>query len=218
VRRIVALTGPAAMAAGHRRGANSRNGPTNAAKLSDDLLQTEFDDIIKLSEELTLSAVRRVRLHWRIETLRDRVKSLRKSAQSAARGTVVEQARALVERANGKIIVEQISGGDKDSLLAAMDVVKAKRPDAAAMLVSTNEVESKVFIVAAVPKSFIELAEAGDWVKQAAAACGGSGGGRPDLAQAGAKSRQKSATQSPQRDRSRNRKSVRRNGSPRIYL
>ena len=187
VRRIVALTGAAAMAA-DITGRELEERATNAAKLSDDLLQAEFDDIVKLSEELTLSAVRRVRLHWRIETLRDRVKSLRKSAQSAARGTVVEQARALVERANGKIIVEQISGGDRDSLLAAMDVVKAKRPDAAAMLVSANEVESKVFIVAAVPKSFIELGlKAGDWVKQAAAACGGSGGGRPDLAQAGGK-------------------------------
>src|SRR5262249_1544705 len=156
VRRIVALTGPAAMAA-DIAGRELEERAANAGRLSDDLLQTEFDEIVKLSEELTLSAVRRVRLHWRIETLRERRKSLRKSAQSAARGMVGEEARALGERVNGKIIVEQIAGGDKDSLLAAMDVVKARRPDAAAMLVSTNEVESKVFIVAAVPKSFIEL-------------------------------------------------------------
>ena len=38
------------------------------------------------------------------------------------------------------------------------------------------------------PKTFIDLGlKAGDWVKQAAAACGGSGGGRPDMAQAGGK-------------------------------
>ena len=86
------------------------------------------------------------------------------------------------------MIVEQVSGADKDSLLAAMDVVRAKRPDAAAMLLSANEVESKVFIVAAVPKACIDLGlKAGDWVKQAAAVCGGSGGGRPDMAQAGGK-------------------------------
>ncbi len=189
VRRIIALTGPAAMAA-DTAGDQLRQRAANAARLADDLLPAEFDDIVKLSEELTLSTVRRHRIAALIESLRARVKNLRKSAQTAARGTVVDQARALAERApgNGRIIVEQVTGADKDSLLAAMDVIKAKRPDAAAMLLSANEVESKVFIVAAVPKSIIELGlKAGDWVRQAALVCGGSGGGRPDLAQAGGK-------------------------------
>ncbi len=187
IRRITAITGAAAMAA-DIAGRDLEHRARNAMQLSDDLLLPEFDEIIKLTEELTISMVVKHRVHELIDALRNRVKSIRKSAQSAARDTVVDQARELVSKSDGKIIVAHVHGADKDSLLAAMDVVKAKRPDAAAMLLSGNEIESKVFIVAAVPKSFIDLGlKAGDWVKQAAAACGGSGGGRPDLAQAGGK-------------------------------
>ena len=190
VRRIIGLTGAAAVAA-DLAGAELESRAMNASNLANDLLPTEFEEIVKLSEQLTLSAARRHRIAQIIESLRSRVKSIRKSSQSAARGGIVDQARELVERtphSNGKIIVEQILGADKDSLLAAMDVIKAKRPDAAAMLLSANEVESKVLIVAAVPKTIIDLGlKAGDWVKQAAAACGGSGGGKPDSAQAGGK-------------------------------
>ena len=120
---------------------------------------------MKLADELTISAARKHKIAVLVEQLRGRVKSLRKSAQAASRSTVVDQARALAERQNGRIIVEQLSGADKDSLLAAMDVVRAKHPEAAAMLLSANEIESKVFIVAAVPKSIIDLGlKAGDKV------------------------------------------------------
>ena len=187
VRRITAVTGAAAQAA-DIAGAELEQRAANALNLADDLLPAEFDEIVKLADELTISAARKHKIAVLVEQLRGRVKSLRKSAQAASRSTVVDQARALAERQNGRIIVEQLSGADKDSLLAAMDVVRAKHPEAAAMLLSANEIESKVFIVAAVPKSIIDLGlKAGDWVKQAAAVCGGSGGGRPDMAQAGGK-------------------------------
>jgi alanyl-tRNA synthetase len=187
VRRITALTGTAAQAA-DMAGVELEHRAANAMNLADDLLPAEFDDVVRLSEELTISAVHRHRIAELIERIRGRVKTLRKHAQAATRHTVVDQARALADQQNGRIIVEHLPGADKDSLLAAMDVVRAKRPDAAAMLLSANEIESKVFIVAAVPKAIIDLGlKAGDWVKQAAAICGGSGGGRPDMAQAGGK-------------------------------
>jgi alanyl-tRNA synthetase len=187
VRRILALTGAAAKAA-DIAGVDLEHRAQNAARLADDLLPTEFDEIVKLSEELTISAVRRHRIAQLIEQLRSRVKAMRKSAQSASRDVIVDQARALADKADGRLIIERIDNADKDALLAAMDVFRARKPDAAAMLLSVNEVEGKVVIVAAVPKSIIDLGlKAGDWVKSAASACGGSGGGKPDMAQAGGK-------------------------------
>jgi alanyl-tRNA synthetase len=94
----------------------------------------------------------------------------------------------LAEGIQGRIIVDSILAPDRDSLLAALDTVRARRPEAAVMLLGADEVEAKVTIVAAVPQDAISAGlKAGDWVKQAAQACGGSGGGKPDRAQAGGK-------------------------------
>ena len=51
---------------------------------------------------------------------------------------------------------------------------------------SADHEADKVTIVARVPEPLIKQGlKAGDWVKAAAQACGGNGGGRPDSAQAG---------------------------------
>lgn len=56
------------------------------------------------------------------------------------------------------------------------------------MLFTADEIESKVSIVARVPEDMIKKGlKAGDWVREAAKACGGSGGGRANMAQAGGK-------------------------------
>jgi len=92
----------------------------------------------------------------------------------------------FVVNANNQRLI--IFGADKDALLAALDAIKAKRPESAALLLTPNEDEGKVIIVSAVPRPLIERGlKAGDWVREAAKACGGNGGGRPDSAQAGGK-------------------------------
>jgi alanyl-tRNA synthetase len=56
------------------------------------------------------------------------------------------------------------------------------------LFLSPDERNGKVSIAASVPQSWIARGlKAGDWVKAAAQACGGSGGGKPDIAQAGGK-------------------------------
>jgi alanyl-tRNA synthetase len=111
-----------------------------------------------------------------------------KQQQSAARSGAVEQAREIAEAADGEVIVARVDGAGKDTLLSAMDVIKAKCPEAAAMLFAPDEAEGKVAIAAIVPKALIERGlKAGDWVREAAKVCGGGGGGRPDMAQAGGK-------------------------------
>jgi len=105
-----------------------------------------------------------------------------------ATATVVDQARVLADQSHGEVIVSCLLGADKDTLRAAMDVVRAKQPAAAIMLFAGDEIEQKVSIIANVPQALIPRGlKAGDWVKLAAEICGGSGGGRPDNAQAGGK-------------------------------
>jgi alanyl-tRNA synthetase len=94
----------------------------------------------------------------------------------------------LLASASGHALVAQIDNADAPALLAALDVAKAKAPETAVLLVSPDAAAGKVGIAARVPQSLIAKGlKAGDWVKAAAQACGGSGGGKPDMAQAGGK-------------------------------
>jgi alanyl-tRNA synthetase len=95
---------------------------------------------------------------------------------------------AILAHSSGSVLVAQIDGADAPALLAAIDVAKAKAPETAVLLLSPDAEAGKVAIAARVPQSLIAKGlKAGDWVKAAAQACGGSGGGKPDMAQAGGK-------------------------------
>ncbi|MCZ6734926.1 MAG: alanine--tRNA ligase-related protein, partial [Planctomycetota bacterium] len=187
VRRITALTGQAAhdaQAAGRELEARTRR----AAELGDDELLNEFNEITAQLQGLTIGAVARGRIDALLGPARDRVKRIHKHAQAETRAGAVDQARRIAAAATGPIIVEQLSDADHDGLLSAMDVIRARHTAAAVMLFGTDEAESKVSIVARVPQALIERGlKAGDWVREAAKACGGRGGGRADMAQAGAK-------------------------------
>ncbi|MHC4809529.1 MAG: alanine--tRNA ligase [Planctomycetota bacterium] len=190
IRRITALTGAAAQAA-HQAADTLATRLDEADGLADAAVIEAFDEIQAAFETMTLGVVARHRLAPRVESLRDRVRGLRKAAAASARGDVVERAREIAERAiaaGGSRIVERIDGADKDAMLAAVDVLKARCPEHAVMLFSVDEEAGKVLIVAVVPPALLGRGlKAGDWVRVAATACGGGGGGRPDMAQAGGK-------------------------------
>jgi alanyl-tRNA synthetase len=189
IRRITALTGAAATAA-HLAAENISARLTEAEGLDDAAVPEVFDEVQASMETMSIGVVSRHELAPRVEKLRERVKLVRKAAAASNRGDVVEQARERAEAAADApaSIIERLDGADKDALLAAMDVFKARRPDQPVMLFSVDEEEGKVAIVASVPKPRIAGGlKAGDWVRVAATACGGGGGGRPDMAQAGGK-------------------------------
>ncbi len=187
VRRIIALTGPAAMAA-DATGNELQDRAQRASELDDAQLPAEFDEITKLLEQLTIGAVAHNRIEALLEPLKGRMKELRRQARAESRSNIVDQARDIAASAVGSIIVDQVLGADKETLRSALDTVRAKHTSAAVMLFTADEIESKVSIVARVPEALIEKGlKAGDWVREAAKACGGSGGGRADMAQAGGK-------------------------------
>ena len=94
----------------------------------------------------------------------------------------------IAELASGPVIVGTLRCEGRDSLLSALDLVRGQHEDSACMLLAITDGGTKVAIVARVPEALIKQGlKAGDWVREAAVACGGKGGGRPDMAQAGGK-------------------------------
>jgi alanyl-tRNA synthetase len=190
VRRITALTGPAALAAeAAARGLEQR--ARAAAALDDDRLPGELDQLGTLLDETTISAPARAQIAAVLEPLRRRAKTMRKAQQAETRAGLVDEGRRIAATAGGPIIVERVAGANPNDLLSAMDAIRARHADAAVMLIGADEEASRVSIVARVPETLVSKGlKAGDWVREAANACGGRGGGRPDMAQAGAKNPQ----------------------------
>ncbi len=190
VRRVIALTGARAIAAQMAADGFAAR-MKDAMRLEGDALVSEMTDIAKLMEALEIGAVARAELDRAMDPLREKAKSARKQAEGAARELAVAQVRELVEAhtARGSSpLVAMINGADAPALLAAIDAARAKLTETPILLISPDFEGGKVAIAATCPKSANEKGlKAGDWVKAAAQACGGAGGGRPDTAQAGGK-------------------------------
>ena len=192
IRRVFALTGPRAMAA--QMAAQGLTQRINEGmQLNGDELAKELGDILKLMESLELGAVARAELEKTLESLREKAKQARKQSEGAARDAAVKQSRDLVDtHANSaaphKPLIAMINNADSLALLAAIDAARAKLTDTAVLFLSPDFDAQKVAIAASCPKSAIDKGlKAGEWVKAAAIACEGAGGGKPDSAQAGGK-------------------------------
>ena len=192
VRRVFALTGPRAIAA-HLAADGLAQRIKDAARLDGEALVRELTEITKVMESIELGAVARVETDRAMEPLREKAKAARKQAEGAARDIAVAQARELVDAharsaSPAKPLVAMINGADAPALLAAIDAARAKLAETPVLFLSPDFDGGKVAIAATCPKSAIDKGlKAGDWVKAAAQACGGAGGGRPDTAQAGGK-------------------------------
>ncbi len=191
VRRCFGLTGELARTANDN--AKDLHGRIDAATvLAGDALIAEVAEIARLESTLPIGIVARGQLQPKIDALRDRAKDARRIQEGANRDDALVQVRAIIEThlresANAPLVAILV-GADPASLMAAIDSARARLVDTPILLMSADELNGKVAIAATSPKSAIARGiKAGDWVKIAAQACGGSGGGKPDTAQAGGK-------------------------------
>ncbi len=189
VRRVTALTGvPARAAITAARMLEDRL--KEAEKLAGDALTAEVQAFTAEIEKLDMPLTAKQKLRSSVAGLQDRVKAAQKVAGAARVEAVVAAAKSIAENPEfdqGAFIVATIeAGADKDALTGAISAIRARRPRQAIMLVSADEESGKLTIIAGVPELLIKRGlSAGDWVKTAAAACGGRGGGKPDMAQGG---------------------------------
>lgn len=162
VRRIEAVTGAAALA--------YLNAGEEQLKEAASLVKGSRDNLIdKLSAVLE-----------RNRALEKQLEQLQAKAASAAGDDLSASA---VDVKDVKVLAARLDGQDGKALLALVDQLKNKLGRAVILLGSVHE--DKVVLVAGVTKDLTGQLKAGDLMKQAAAAVGGKGGGRPDMAQGG---------------------------------
>ncbi|MDA1868405.1 alanine--tRNA ligase [Bacillus cereus] len=126
----------------------------------------------------------------RVDGLFAEVKQLQKENESlAAKLSNIEAGNLTdsvmtVEGVN--VLAAKVNVADMNNLRTMMDDLKNKLESAVVVLASVND--DKVNILAGVTKDLIGQGyHAGKLVKEVASRCGGGGGGRPDMAQAGGK-------------------------------
>ena len=164
VRRIEAITGDRALAEYQRVLTTLRNaaGMLNASE--DQLipaLERQFDQIKALEKQL--------------EGLR------RKAAGSQAEGLMdtVRDVKGVC------VLAAQVTGASREALRQMVDSLRQRLGSGVVVLASTED--GKVSLIAAVTKDLTQKLHAGKIVQELAKMVGGSGGGKPDLAEAGGK-------------------------------
>ena len=162
VRRIEAVTGTRAI----RRFIETENKLDTAAQV----LKASRDDLVSKVEQLIASN----------RNLEKELNAFKSKAASQAGGDLVSQA---VEVNGIKVVAARIDGANVKTLRETDDQLKNKLGSAAIVLASSEN--GKVSIIAGVTKAETDQIKAGDLVNVVAVPCGGKGGGRADMAQAG---------------------------------
>jgi alanyl-tRNA synthetase len=162
VRRIEALTGDAAVAFVQAMARNL----IEAAHLLRETPEALTQRIVKVIADMKA-------LEREVEQLKGRLSS-----------AAVADAGSDVLDLNGVgVLVKKVEADSPAALRDLMDRFKDRIPSGVVVLGSTSN--AKVMLIAGVTKNLAARFHAGNIIKQVAALVGGSGGGRPDMAQAG---------------------------------
>ncbi len=129
-------------------------------------------------------------LQERIEKLLEENASLKKQVSEAESKAMAAEADSVLKQAEDikglSCLFLKLKDKDSKGLKEYAETLRNKLTEGFVFI--SNETNGKVTFVAASSKSAIEKGvKAGDIVKAAAQVCGGNGGGRPDMAQAGGK-------------------------------
>ena len=146
--------------------------------------QADEDQLDRLAESLKTS---RDELQPKIEQLQKQQKQLEKQLEQLKGKLAAQAGGDLASRAveiDGiQVLAAELEGADVKTLRDTVDQLKNKLGKAAIVLGSRDG--GKLTLIAGVTKGETDRIKAGDLVNAVAQQCGGRGGGRPDMAQAG---------------------------------
>src|SRR5699024_7507648 len=148
------------------------------------------DKLTVLNNSATLLKTNEDELPTRIQRLFEESDELEKENESLQAKSAHAQAEGLladVEKINNmNVLLKQVDAKNMDQLRTMIDELKTKLDSSVIML--ATEIKGKVQFVTSVSKDLTaEGIHAGNLIKKAAQICGGGGGGRPEMAQAGGK-------------------------------
>jgi alanyl-tRNA synthetase len=176
------ITGESAVGAGIRR----IEAVTGAVAL--ERTQGEHEILRNLGERLS---ARSEEIESRVAGLQEELRALRQeldaSRRSQAGGQVEDLLRSSQEHAGVRVVAARVDVADRGSLLEMGDRLRERLGSGVGVLATV--LDGKVAFLAVVTDDLIRdrRLRAGDLVKKVAAVADGSGGGKPHLAQAGAK-------------------------------
>ena len=162
VRRIEAQTGSGALA--------------HMKKLETDI--RELSDLLKVGQSELVAKTRKV-----MTQLKDKERELEELKLKMASGSAIEVTAKTI--AGVQVHVQRTDGLDVNGMRALADQLRDKLKSGVVALGAVND--GKVSLLVVVTKDLITRLKAGDLIKEMAAEVGGTGGGRPEMAQAGGK-------------------------------
>ncbi len=163
VRRIEAQTGSGAMAIVKKLEAEVR----------------ELSDLLKVGPSELVAKTRKV-----MAQLKDKERELEELKLKMASGSAVASTAKTV--AGVPVHVQRTDGLDMNGMRALADQLRDKMKSGVVALGAATD-EGKVSLLVVVTKDLTGKIKAGDLIKVMAAEVGGTGGGRPEMAQAGGK-------------------------------
>jgi alanyl-tRNA synthetase len=164
VRRIEAISGDHALAEYQRT--------LNTLRSVSQLLNAGEGDVIAALERQLEST----------KQLEKQLEALKRKAAGSTADSLLEEARTIKDV---RVLAAKVSGFDRDALRQMVDTLRQKMGSGVVVLFSTED--GKVAIITGVTKDLASRLHAGKIVQELAKKVGGSGGGRPDLAEAGGK-------------------------------
>eukprot|EP00057_Strongylocentrotus_purpuratus_P024795 XP_011679269.1 PREDICTED: LOW QUALITY PROTEIN: alanine--tRNA ligase, cytoplasmic [Strongylocentrotus purpuratus] len=194
IRRIVAITGPDADKANVRAEGLEKQVEALATKIQAkgaNMMQKILSKAVyELGNDLNVAIVPQ----WRKDTMRNRLKELKKCLDDMDKAKKAEVMQKTKEAANEIIasnpdvpfLVARLEAGSNSKALdAALKEFKSKSPKTSAMLFSVDQEANKIVCLAQVPKDAVGKGlKANEWVQEVAGIMGGKGGGRDVSAQA----------------------------------
>ena len=119
----------------------------------------------------------------------DQIKALEKQLEALRRKAAGSQAEGLMEAVREvkgvRILAAQVTATNREALRQMVDSLRQKLGSGVIVLATADD--GKVALIAAVTKDLTQKLHAGKIVQELAKMVGGSGGGKPDLAEAGGK-------------------------------